>query len=119
MGILDCSAIKPEDLKNSDYLVKCFRKYLKKECNYSAEEARFSADIIENPFAKNCSVTKKQEQALNLDGTTYEVYFCTVEDCAPKPFTFYMFVDISTLEAQAESWFSYFLAKKKFVVCSN
>ena len=119
MKNIDWTTIKLEDLKNSEYLVKCFRKYLKKDCKYSADEAKFAADVIENPFAKNCSVTKKRVHTLELGGTMYEIYACTVADCAPQMFEFFTLVDISTIQEKDEEWFAYYLAKKKFVICSE
>ena len=125
MGTLSWNDIKNEDLKDSDYLVKSFRRYLRKECGYSTEEARFAADVIENPYGKIADVTKTYETTAEVCGKTYEIYFCTAEDCSPKLFEFYMLVDVNSLkekyddsnclQGEERTWFAYFLSKKVFV----
>ena len=113
---MNWNEINVEDLKDDDYLVKAFRRYLKKECEYSTEAARFACDLIRNPYSKCADVSKTLETTAVIGGTTYEIYYCTVQDCSDKLFDFYMFVDIATLEKKEEEWFSYYLAKKKYIV---
>ena len=110
--------LKEEDLKDKEFLVKAFRKYLRKECDYSAEEARFAADVIEEPFARNYHTCDKTFDAVReIDSKKYEVFFCSVEDTSPKPFEFYTLVDIGTKgEAHyGDELLPYLSATKKFV----
>jgi hypothetical protein len=113
---MNWNEVKPDDLKDSDFLVKAFKRYLKKECSYSTEEARFACDIIENPYGKYADVNKTLETTVKIGEITYEIYYCTAQDCSDKLFDFYMLVDIATLEKKDEEWFSYYLAKKKYIV---
>ncbi len=56
MKTIDQNNLVEEDLNTSNDLVKCFKKYLKKECEYTLEQAKFTADVIENPYSKFASV---------------------------------------------------------------
>ena len=118
MFTVDWENLKEEDLKGKDFLVKAFRKFLKKDCKYSAEEAKFAADVIEEPFARNYrSCAKIFEAVREINSKKYEVYFCTVEDTAPYPFEFYTLVDIATKPEPeyGDELFPYISAEKKFV----
>ena len=119
MFTVDWANLKEENLKDSDYLVKAFRKYLKKECKYSAEEAKFAADVIEEPFRRNFNSIKRTfETTIVINGKTYEAYACTRQDCADIPFEFYTLVDIATKgEAHfGDELLPYLSARKKFVL---
>ena len=118
MFTIDWQNLKEEDLKDKDFLVKAFRKFLKKDCEYSAEEAKFAADVIEEPFRRNFnSVNKTFETTVEINSKKYEVYFCSVEDTAPYPFEFYTLVDVETKSepTDGDELFPYILATKKFV----
>lgn len=118
MFTVDWENLKEEDLKDKVFLVKAFRKFLKKDCKYSAEEAKFAADIIEEPFATNYKACNKTFDAVReINSKKYEVYFCTVEDTAPYPFEFYALVDVETIKETTDhdDGFHYMLAEKKFV----
>ena len=114
MESVDWGKISIDDLKDSNYLVKAFCKYLKKECGYSVEDARFACDVIENPYGKFANVNKTLITTAKIGDSTYEIYYCTVRDCSDILFDFYMLVDLATLEEKEEKWFSYYLAKKKY-----
>ena len=122
MFTVDWQNLKEEDLKDKEFLVKAFRKFLKKECKYSTEEARFAADVIQEPFARNFNSTKKTlVTTIEFNDRTYEVYYCTYKDCADDPFEFYTLVDIATKgEAHfGDELLSYISAKKKFILPSK
>ena len=111
-------SLREEDLKYAVFLVKSFRKFLKKDCKYSAEEAKFAADIIEEPFARNYnSCNKTLEAVREIDSKKYEVYFCSVDDTAPYPFEFYTLVDIESIPEKTyqDEVLLYIQAKKYFV----
>ena len=116
MTTIDWNKLTEEDLKTSDDLVNHFKKYLKKECGYTLEQAKFAADVIENPYSKFARVNKRLEQTIEINDKTYEVYFCTTKDSSPNLFEFYMLIDVSTLEEKEEEWFSYYLSKKKYIL---
>ena len=113
---MNWNEINIEDLKDDDYLVKAFRRYLKKECGYSTEAARFACDVIRDPYSKFADVEKNLVATAAIGGTTYEIYYCTVKDSSDKLFDFYMFVDIATLEEKDEKWLSYYHAKKRYII---
>lgn len=116
--MIDWLGVKEKDLKDTDFLVKTFRKFLRTECNYSAEEAKFAADIIEEPFARNYhSCDKTFEATIEISSKKYEVYFCTVKDSSTKLFEFYTLVDVATKRESTygDELLPYISAKKKFV----
>ena len=122
MFVVDWQNLKEEDLKDKEFLVKAFRKFLKKDCKYSAEEAKFSADVIEEPFARNYHTCKKTLDAVReINSKKYEVYFCSVEDTAPYPFEFYTLVDIESMPEKTyqDDVLLYTQAEKKFVFPMN
>lgn len=115
---VDWNNLKEEDLKDKEYLVKVFGKFLKKDCKYSAAEAKFAADVIEEPFARNYNSCKKTFDATRqICSRTYEVFFCSVKDSSPKLFEFYTLVDVDTkTEAHfGDELLPYIFAKKKFI----
>lgn len=116
---VDWQTIKEEDLKDKEQLVKAFRKFLRKECKYSAEEAKFSADVIEEPFARNFNSAKRKfEITIMINDRTYEVFSCFCQDSADEAFEFYTLVDVATKgEAHyGDELLPYIFAKKKFVL---
>ena len=116
---VDWQNVKEEDLKDKEVLVKTFRKFLKKDCKYSAEEAKFAADVIEEPFARNYNACDKIFDAIRvIDSKKYEVYFCSVEDTAPYPFEFYTLVEVETKgePRYGDELLPYIQATKKFIV---
>ena len=122
MFTVDWQNLKEEDLKDEEFLVKAFRNFLKNECKYSTEEAKFAADVIQEPFARNFNSTKRTlELTIELSDNTYEVYSCTFQDCADDPFVFYTLVDIATKgEAHfGDELLSYISARKKFILPSK
>ena len=122
MFTVDWENIKEEDLKDVDFLIKAFRKWLKKECNYSAEAAKFAANVIHEPFARNYQPSVNTFVAtMNLCGKTYEIFYCEAEDCADAPFEFYTLVDVASKgEAHyGDQLLPYIISKKKFILPSK
>ena len=118
MFTVDWQNLKDEDLKDKDFLVKSFRKFLKTDCKYSAEEAKFACDVIEEPFARNYHTCDKTfEEIREINDKKYEVYFCSVEDTAPYPFEFYTLVDVESIPEKTyqDEVLLYIQAKKKFI----
>ena len=119
---VDWQRLKDEDLKDADHLEKIFRKFLCKECKYSVEEAKFAADIIREPFRRNYNNTLRTYVATtDISGTIYEIYFCSNEDSADRPFEFYTLVEVaSKVEAHyGDQLLPYITAKKKFILPSR
>lgn len=119
---VDWQKLKDADLKDADYLEKMFRKFLRKECKYSTEEAKFAADIIRDPFRRNYNSTRRTYVATtDISGTSYEIYFCSNKDCADSPFEFYTLVDVASKgEAHyGDQLLPYITARKKFVLPSR
>ena len=122
MFTVDWQNLKDEDLKDKEFLVKSFRKFLKTDCKYSAEEAKFACDLIEEPFARNYHACDKTfEEVREINAKKYEVYFCSVEDIAPYPFEFYTLVDIESIPEKVyqDEVLLYIQAKKKFIFPSK
>ena len=119
MFAVDWQNIKEEDLKEADFLEKAFRKFLRNECNYTTEEAKFAADIIREPFRRNFNHTEKTYvQTIEICKTIYEIYFCTDKDSSEVLFEYYTLVDIATKgEAHfGDQLLSYISARKRFVL---
>lgn len=110
------NTVEESDLKDTNYLVNAFGRYLKKECDYSAEAARFTKDIIDDPYLYD-KVFKQHETTAKVCGTNYDIYFCAINDCnREKFFTFYMLIDINTIctdfdKHKARAW-----APKKYII---
>ena len=118
MFIVNWQNLKEEDLKDKEFLVKAFRNFLKKDCKYSAEEAKFACSVIEEPFARNYNSCEKTFDAVReINSKKYEVYFCSYEDTAPYPFEFYTLVDIETIPEKTyqDEVLLYIQAKKMFI----
>ena len=104
------------ELKDARCLVNAFGRYLKKECGYSADEARFAKGVIDDPYGYE-RVHKQYEMTRIVCGKGYEVYFCSINDCeVEKHFRFYMLVDVSTINSELDGLRSHILAKKKYVL---
>ena len=119
MFAIDWQSIKEEDLKDADYLEKAFRKFLRKECKYSAEEAKFASDIIREPFRRNFNSTQKTYvTTIEICGTMYEVYFCSDKDTSDALFEYYTLVDVASKgEAHfGDQLLPYLSARKKFIL---
>ena len=115
--------ISSDDLKDEDYLVKSFRRFLKKECDYTAEEAKMCADIMDNPYSKiiQDSIKKTYITTTVVNGTLYEIFFCSLlDDSAPSLFEFYMLVDVESQKKNNNGlyhdseWWSYYISNKKY-----
>lgn len=119
MFTVDWQSIKTEDLKDADFLEKEFRKFLRKECEYTSEEAKFAADIIREPFRRNFNSTRKTYvTTIEISEILYEVYFCTDEDSSPKLFEYYTLVDVASKGVAhfGDELLPYLSAKKKFIL---
>lgn len=109
------SAITESELKDIDYLVNAFGRYLKKECEYSAEQAKFTKDVIDDPYSYK-AVHKQFEGKAKICGTEYEIFFCAINDCgAKKFFTFYMLIDTETIKEEYNKERAYVFSKKKYL----
>lgn len=119
MFIVDWQSITEEDLKDADFLEKAFRKFLRKECNYTAEEAKFASDIIREPFRRNYNHTEKIFiKTIEICEAIYEVYFCTDKDASDVLFEYYTLVDVASKGPAhfGDELLSYIGAKKKFIL---
>ena len=123
MEVIEWSNVGCGELKDGDYLVKCYRKFLRKECEYTTEEAKWCADVIDNPYSKIVQdrITKEHITTTLVSGTLYEIFFCSVlGDSSSAIFQFYMLVDVesqkknNTGEYSDSKWWSYYISKKKF-----
>ena len=116
MFSIDWENIKEEELKDINYIVNAFGRYLKKECSYSSEQARFAKDIIDDPYAYK-GVQKQYISTTTVCGTEYKIFLCSINDCeVEKYFTFYMLIDINTISNKYDEFRSHVFAKKKYIL---
>ena len=116
MVAIDWNKITEPELKDINYIVNAFGRYLKKECSYSSEEARFAKDIIDDPYAYH-GVQKQYISTQTVCGKEYEIYFCSINDCeVEKYFTFYMLIDVNTISGAYDKLRSYVFADKKYIL---
>lgn len=108
--------IKGSELKDINYLVNAFGRYLKKECEYTPEQAKFAKDVIDDPYGYK-HVEKQYQTTAEIDGIKYEIYLCRINDCdVEKYFTFYMLIDVSTINEDYDKQRAYIFAKKKYIL---
>ncbi len=114
--MIEWDNLTEEELKDIRYLVNAFGRYLKKECGYSSDEARFAKDIIDDPYRYK-RVHKQYEMTRTVCGTEYEIYSCAINDCeVEKYFRFYMLIDVNTLDNEHDELCSHIFAKKKYIL---
>ena len=97
MKNIDWNNLKEADLVGDDDLVKAFKKFLKKVCKYTTEEANFAADVIlDHTVIGEYENETKYIKNVQINGIDYEVWSCATEDCGGT-FDFYIFVDVVSL----------------------
>ena len=114
------SNIIESDLKDTDYLIKSFKKYAIKELEYDEFGAEIAASDMQDPY--NTPYIKQDYYGdVEICGKKYEVRLCSTNfmmcglfELADKaPFEFYMLIDIDSLEDRTVG--SYTKANKKYI----